>query len=416
MEKFLINGGNKLYGQVKIDSSKNALLPILAGTIMCEDKVEIEGITYYEDIKSMLNILKNLGVHVEEYENSVILDASTIRSFNIPLELANKLRASIFFLGPLLSKMGKARVAYPGGCAIGSRPIDIHINGLERLGAKVLDRHGILTISGNNLKSGSVFLPFPSVGATENLIMASIFLKGTTTIYGCAKEPEIMDLCSFLNSVGAKIRGAGTDVIVISGVKRLGGGKYKPIPDRIVAGTYLMAPAIAGGEVELINARQDHIKSLIDILSNSACKIVHNNDRLIVKAKVKTKGLGKIETMPYPFFPTDLGQPLSALASVLDGNTIIVENLFENRFNHVPELVKMGAKITVKDRSCIIEGQKELFGANVDAPDLRGGASLVLAGLVATGYTTISNVELIDRGYYKMEEKLAQLGANIVRI
>ncbi len=416
MEKFLINGGNKLYGKVKIDSSKNALLPIIAGSIMCEDKVEIEGVTYYEDVKNMLLILKSLGAVVEEYENSVILDASGINSFNIPLELANKLRASIFFLGPLLSKMGKARVAYPGGCAIGSRPIDIHINGLERLGAKVLDRHGILTISGNNLKAGAVFLPFPSVGATENLIMASVFLKGTTTIYGCAKEPEIVDLCNFLNKFGARIRGAGTDVIVINGVKSLTGGKYKPIPDRIVAGTYIMAPAIAGGEVEIINARADHVKPLINILSNSACKIVQNNDKLIVKAKTKTKGLGKIETLPYPFFPTDLGQPLSALASILDGNTIIVENLFENRFNHVPELVKMGAKMTVKDRSCIIEGKKELFGANVDAPDLRGGVALVLAGLVATGYTTVNNVELIDRGYFKLEDKLSALGANIVRI
>lgn len=416
MEKLLISGGNKLYGQTFIDSSKNAILPILAGSIMSEGKVVLNNITYYEDVKNMLAILKHLGVYVKEYENSVILDASSIKTFNIPLELASKLRASIFFLGPLLSKMKKARVAYPGGCSIGARPIDIHISGLQRLGAKVLDRHGILYVDGENLKQGNYFMPFPSVGATENYIMASMFLKGTSYLYGAAKEPEIVDLCNFLNGMGAKIKGAGSDIISITGVKKLGDVTYSPMPDRIVAGTYLLAPLICGGEVELTNCRPKHIKSLLDIVPKSACKIAVSDDKIKIRSGTRMSGLGKIETMPYPFFPTDLSQPLSALASVAKGNTIIVENLFENRFNHVPELVKMGAKITVKDRAILIEGQKELFGANVDALDLRGGAALVLAGLCANGYTSISNVNIIDRGYYKIEQKLSMLGAKIERI
>ena len=382
---------------------------------MCKNKVTIKNITYYEDVLNMIEILKHLGVTLCKKENNLIIDSSTINKYDIPLELSNKLRASIFFLGPLLSLFKKARVAYPGGCQIGARPIDIHINGFSKMGAKIIDRHGIITANGESMKSNNLCLPFPSVGATENLIMASVFLKGTTTIVGAAKEPEIIDLCKFLNIMGAKISGMGSDTIHIHGINELKGGDFEPIPDRIATGTYILAPIICGGEVEILNTKRKHIQPLIDLVKNNGCKIVASGDKIVVKGTGRPNGLGKIETMPYPFFPTDLSQPMSVLAALSNGNTMVVENLFENRFKHVPELIKMGAKITIKDRTAFIEGVEHLYGANVIAPDLRGGAALVLAGLVAKGYTTISNIDLIDRGYYKLEEKLSSVGADIKR-
>lgn len=412
-EKLLINGGNPLFGKIDVDTSKNALLPILAGSIMCSEKVVIKKVTYYEDINNMIAILEHLGTKVCKREDMLILDSTGINKWDIPFELANKLRASIFFLGPLVSRLSKARVAYPGGCCIGARPIDIHIAGLKKLGAKINDKHGVISVNGENMKSNSYCLSFPSVGATENLIMASVFFKGETILYGTAKEPEVVDLCNFLNKMGAKIFGAGTDEIHIHGVEKLHGGEYSPLPDRIVAGTYLLAPLICGGEIELGNICSKHIKPILDLVSNNACKICLYGDKMLIKRQARPKGFGKIETMPYPFFPTDLQQPFCTLASLARGNTIIVENLFENRFNHVPELIKMGAKITIKDRTAVIEGVSNLYGANVEAPDLRGGVALVLAGLGADGYTTIANAQIINRGYYNLAQKLNYLGANI---
>ena len=416
MSNFLINGKRKLYGKIQVDSSKNAILPLLAGSIMCKGKVTLHNITYYEDVLNMIEILTHLGASVKKCENTLEIDSSGISRYDIPVELSNKLRASIFFLGPLLSKMKKARVAYPGGCLIGARPIDIHINGLKRLGCTVLDRHGILNVTSENMKPFNLCLPFPSVGATENLIMASVFLDGTTTIAGVAKEPEIIDLCNFLNKAGAKIYGAGTDIIEIVGVKELHGVEYTPIPDRIIAGTYIFLPLICGGEIEITNVNPNHISPILDLVLNNACKINVSGDKICVKANQRLNGFGKVETLPYPFFPTDLAQPLSALACTAKGNTLIVENLFESRFKHIPELVKMGATITLKDRTSFIEGTDELFGATVNATDLRGGIALVLAGLGANGYTTITNASVIDRGYYKIEEKLSRLGASIARV
>lgn len=416
MENFLINGNNKLYGSIEVDSSKNAILPIMASAIMCSDKVTINNITYYEDVLNMISILEHLGVTLHKSEKSLIIDPTTINCFDIPLELASKLRASIFFLGPLLSVFKKNRVAYPGGCCIGARPIDIHINGLKKLGVKVLDRHGIVSCDGEGMRVANLCLPFPSVGATENLIMASVFLNGITTISGVAKEPEVVDLCNFLNKMGAKIIGAGTDTIHIYGVKRLQGGEYTPISDRIITGTYIFTSLATGGEVEITNCNPKFIVPILDLVANNTCKIFVNSDKIIIQAKGRLNGFGKVETMPYPFFPTDLSQPLSALASISLGNTIIVENLFENRFMHIPELSKMGANITIKDRTAFIQGTEQLYGANVEASDLRGGVALVIAGLTANGYTTISNAQIIDRGYKNIEQKLSLLGADIKRI
>lgn len=417
MQKFLINGGNKLYGKITVDTSKNAILPILAGSIMVRDTVILHNITYHQDVLNMLKILESIGVEIESTQDVLILNSKNVVSHDILNDLAGMLRASIFLLGPMVASFKKVRVAYPGGCAIGSRPIDIHLQGLKKLGVKIIDKHGVISAFGDDMKCGSFYLPFPSVGATENLIMASVFLNGTTKLIGVAKEPEVVDLCNFLNACGAKIFGAGSDEIIIHGVEKLHTCEYTPISDRIVAGTYLFAPLMTGGEVEIENINKEHLKPVLDMLENKKCKILHNGDnKIIVNSQGRLSGFGKVETLPYPFFPTDLQQPFSALASLCDGNTIITENLFENRFNHIPELIKMGANIIVKGRSAFIEGVNKLYGASVNAPDLRGGAALVLAGLCADGYTTVSNIEYIDRGYHIIEQKLAFLGADIKRV
>lgn len=416
MESFLINGQKKLSGQIKVCSAKNALLPILAGCLLCDEVVTLQDVTYFEDVNNMINILVSLGAKVEKYENSLRIDCSSVNKYIIPLELANKLRASVFCLGPILSRFKKARLAYPGGCSIGLRKIDIHLTCLQELGAKIIDKHGYITAYAENMKAGQVHMSFPSVGATENLIMASIFLKGKTTLLGVAKEPEICDLCDFLNKMGANIKGAGTDNIEIIGVEKLKGGEYKPIPDRIITGTYLMLPLIAGGEIELSNVNPKHITSLIYLLKNNSCKLHIKSDKIIIAKKGRLKNFKKVETMPYPHFATDLQQPLTTLACLCKGTTIITENMFESRFKHVPELIKMGAKINICESSLVVDGVNELYGAEVEAFDLRGGVALVLAGLGANGYTTINNISVIDRGYYKLEENLNSLGADIKRI
>lgn len=415
MESLVVYGGKTIDGEILVDGAKNSILPILAGCILTEEKVVLHNITFYEDVLNMIKILQSLGAKVQMQEKTLIVDSSGINNHNIPVEYSSKLRASFFCLGPLTARLKKAKVSYPGGCAIGMRPIDIHTNGLKSLGAKIIDIHGFITTDGQAMKSCKVRLPFPSVGATENLIMASVFLKGTTKIYGCAKEPEVVDLCRFLNSLGAKIKGFGSDVISVSGVKKLRGGEYTPIPDRITAGTYLMLPLIAGGKLHIKNAKIEHLGSLIDILRNNSCNIDFKNDIIKVESLGRQKGFGKIETMPYPFFPTDLQQQLTSLACVSDGSTVIVENLFENRFKQTFELIKMGAKIVVKDRIASIEGVRKLYGAEVNATDLRGGVSLVMAGLCAGGYTKVNNCDIIDRGYFKLEEKLNSIGAFVKR-
>ena len=415
MESFLINGQKRLFGSIEVNSAKNALLPILAGCLMCDGIITLSNVTYFEDVNNMLEILKMLGVKVNKVDKQLCLDCTNVNKYIIPIELTSKLRASIFCLGPILSRLKKARLAYPGGCSIGARPIDLHLSGLSSLGAQIIDKHGYITAYADTMKAGKVHLPFPSVGATENLIMASVFLRGKTTIYGVAKEPEIVDLCNFLNNLGAKITGAGNDVIEIEGVLNLHGGTYTPIPDRIITGTYIMLPLITGGEIEITNVNVKHIASLLFLLKNNSCKLNVKGDRIIVSKKGRLKSFGKVETLPYPHFPTDLQQPLTSVATLCKGTTIITESLFESRFKHVPELIKMGAKINICDSSMVIQGVEELFGAEVEAQDLRGGVALVLAGLGASGYTTIKNINYIDRGYYKLESVLKSLGADIVR-
>lgn len=310
----------------------------------------------------------------------------------------------------------KAKVAYPGGCAIGARPIDLHIKGLKALNVKIIDKHGYLTCDGSNMRGGVVNLDFPSVGATENIMLAATKTKGTTKIINAAKEPEIVDLANFLNKFGAKIYGAGTSTVTIEGVESLGGGTYTPIPDRIIAGTYLIAALALGGEVEFQNFRPEHNQALLEKVKQTNAKIKIKNNTLYVKIDGRPKAISKIETSPYPGYPTDLQAQMLALQTISKGTSIVVENLFETRFKHVPELVKMGAEITVKDRTAIIRGVEKLYGANIEAADLRGGVALAIASLAASGHSTLSNVNLIDRGYYKFEETFSLLGADIKRI
>ena len=424
MDKFLIKGGKKLFGATNITSAKNAYLPILAGCILSEKPIILKNCPKYMDIVNMTKILENLGAKIEadtingEIENNCDLkiDCANLNSHSIPHELASVIRSSIFSLGSILGRFKKAKVAYPGGCEIGSRPIDLHIKGLRALNVKISDKHGYLTCDGKNMRGGIVNLDFPSVGATENIILAATLTKGTTKIINAAKEPEIVDLVDFLNSLGAKIFGAGTSTIIIEGVEKLNGGVYTPIPDRIIAGTYLIAGLICGGDIDLHNFRVDHNQALIEKLKGTGAKLKFNNGVFNIKCDGKVKAISKIETSPYPGFPTDLQAQTLALQTVSKGTSIIVENLFETRFKHVPELVKMGANITVKDRTAVIRGIEKLYGASVNATDLRGGVGLVLAGLSAEGYTTVNKVNHIDRGYFQLENQLASLGADIKRI
>ncbi len=414
MEKFLINGGRKLNGSIKIESAKNAVLPILAGSILTEEEVVIKNCPKIKDVLNMVEILNGLGVYAEFYGNDIVVNSKNIFGYEIPEKLMCKLRSSIFMMGALLSRMKKAVLYYPGGCDIGDRPIDIHLNGLKSMGAFISEVNGEIVCSGGSMKSSKIKLPFPSVGATENLMLSAVKLKGRTVIENVAREPEIKDLAKFLNLMGAKIKGAGGNTIVIDGVKKLHGVEYQPISDRIEAGTYIIASAITGGDVEIVNVNYENIYPLLDKFCNNTCKVSVNNDIIHIKGVEGRKGY-KLITGPYPEFPTDLQAPAMALATVSEGVSEITETVFEKRFKQVEELVKMGANIKVVGNTATIEGVKRLKGTKVFAKDLRGGASLVIAGLVADGKTVVSGVEYIDRGYFKMEEKLKMLGADIKR-
>lgn len=416
MSRLIINGGNRLNGELEISSSKNAYLPILAGCILSDGKVTLHRYPNYTDTDNMCNILKHLGGKIERHNDILEVDCSSLSKYDIPTDLAMVVRSSIFALGAIISRFRRAKVAYPGGCEIGSRPIDIHLSGLRQLGVKIVEKHGYIYCDGNNMHNANIVLDFPSVGATENLMMASILVKGETVLYNCAKEPEIVDLQNFLNILGAKVSGAGTDRIIINGVKKLGGGEYTPIRDRIIAGTYIIACAMCGGDVLLKGANPLFLHSLISKIDKYACQIECEYDKIRVKSLGKPLSLGKVETAVYPGFPTDLQAQILALQTISSGSCMIVENLFESRFKQVPELIKMGASIHIKDRIAIVKGVDKLFGADVIATDLRGSASLVLAGLSAEGYTTLNSTKFIDRGYERIEEELSQLGGDIKRV
>lgn len=416
MSKYIIKGGNTLNGVITIDSCKNAILPIISGSILNKNKVVIKNCPKYSDVLKLCEILKKLGSKTKFYKKNLIIDNSNISYQFIDSTLTKDIRASIFTLGPMLARFKKAKLSYPGGCAIGQRGINIHINSLKEIGVEILEQHGYLFCKYNEVKSKDVRLEFPSVGATENLIMFMCAVKGSFKILNPAKEPEIVDLANFLNKMGAKISGAGTDCISIQGVNNFYEVTYTPIPDRIIAGSILIAVAITGGEVKLKNCNYNHNKMLINVLSKSGCIIETKKNSITIKSNGNLASFGKIETLPFPGFPTDLQSQLTVMSAVSSGISIIRENIFECRFRYVPELIKMGANIEVINNIAIIEGKETIFGADIFATDLRGGVALVLAGLKAKGYTTVNNIEYIDRGYYKLEDQLKKLGADIIRV
>ena len=417
MDKFKIFGGKKLCGSCAIYGAKNACLPLYAASILTDEKVVLHNVPRFSDVVKMEDILKEIGCGVSVFGDCVEIKPKNADNFFVPANLAKDIRSSVFVLGSLLSRFKKAKIAYPGGCDIGSRPIDLHIKGLRDLGVKIEEKHGFIECDGSNMKAGMVHLDFPSVGATENLIMAACKIKGETTIVNCAKEPEIIDLACFINKMGGKIVGAGTGTIKIVGVEKLHGCEFAPIGDRIVGGTMLLAGAITGGNVEISGINPEHLFSLTTKLHESGCQIDVKGDKIALGVgSRRLKCVPSVQTSPYPGFPTDLQAPMLALQTVCKGTSVITENLFETRFKHVPELKKMGANITINDRVAVVHGVKALSGAEVFAQDLRGGAALVLAGLVASGYSTVCNVFHIDRGYFKMEEMLESLGADIKRI
>ena len=412
MEKYVINGGRKLNGSVKIESAKNSVLPILAASILTDQPVVIKNCPKIEDVLSMIKILNSLGVKTLFEEENLIVDSSVINSFSITEDLSKELRSSVFMMGALLSRLKMARLFFPGGCDIGLRPIDLHLSALKELGVTVIEMNGEIVCRADNVRGREVYLDYPSVGATENVMLAAVTAQGKTEIHNPAKEPEIIDLMKFLNSMGAKIYGAGTSTILIEGVKKLHGTEFLPMSDRIEAGTFLIAGAISGGEVQITNCQAKNISSLLHKLCNNTCKVSIKDDIIYLKSGVARKGFS-FSTGPYPFFPTDLQAQTMALLAVSEGVSVVTENVFEMRYKHVAELIKMGADLSVKGRTAIINGVSVLNGATVTAHDLRGGAALVLAGLNAIGQTTVEDIKHVKRGYLDFDKKLRSLGADI---
>ncbi len=416
MEQFFVVGGKPLVGEVEIFGAKNSLLPIIASSILVNDEVCIENAVPYSDVLAMCKIIEGLGGKTLWQGQRLVIDCRNLSGDTVSHEVASKVRSSIFTLGPILARMKSAKVAYPGGCDIGLRPIDLHLGGLRSLGAKVVEKNGYIYAGVLNENGGDVTLSFPSVGATENLIMYATSLRGQTRIFNPAREPEIVDLQNFINACGGQVKGAGGSVITITGGRKLHGASHCVISDRIEAGTYMIGVAICGGRVVLKNAIASHNDKLIAKLTQTACKITAKGDTIEVWADGHPKNLGEVETGVYPLFPTDLQSQMTALACVSEGYSLVIENLFEARNKHIGELLKMGADIRMRGGIAIVKGRERLYGADLVTPDLRGGASLVLASLGAEGYSTIKNIGLIDRGYYHIEEKLASLGADIKRV
>ena len=416
MEKLKIIGENRLYGEIEVSTAKNAVLPILAASILIDGVVEISEFPNFSDCAIMLQILENFNSKTIKSKTTLKIDNSSIKSCVVETELAEKMRSSFFAFGAMLARCGKAIFAYPGGCKIGARPIDMHIKAFKELGIEITEKHGYIYAERKQFNGGVIYLDFPSVGVTENIIMLASTLSGITVIKNPAKEPEIVDLQNFLNKAGARIEGAGTDVITIQGTNcLLKNVSYRCIGDRIIAGTYAIATASCGGLVKLKNVNPQHLQDLIGKLRKADLCVIEGNQNITIIAEKRPKSIPIIETLPFPNFPTDLQPQLSVLQCISEGNSVIVENIFESRLSYVSQLIKMGAKIKVKNNIAFVEGVSNLLGAEVYAPDLRAGAGLVIAGLIAKGYTTIHNVEYIDRGYDQIELDLRKLGANIVR-
>ena len=412
MSSFIIEGGKKLQGETYVSGSKNASLPIMAATILNRGISKLYNVPNIHDTQMMIEILKKLGCKIKKNGNKVVIDSSKVNKFEIPENLMREMRSSVIIAGSILGRYKKAIFSYPGGCDIGTRPIDLHIKGFEKLGIKAQEEHGKINCNAEEICGTEIILDFPSVGATENIILASILAKGVTKIINAAMEPEIQDLQNFLNRMGAKVEGAGSNIIKITGVQKLKDVSYNIMPDRIEAGTLLCAVAITGGNVNLKKVNVTHIIPVLDKLEETGCKISLGKDNVILDAPRRLKAVD-IRTMPYPGFPTDMQAIFASILCIASGTSLIIENIFENRFKYTQELQRMGAKIKIEGKTAIIKGARKLYSADVKATDLRGGASLVLAGLIAKGKTIVDDIKYILRGYEELDEKLNSLGANI---
>ena len=415
-EKLIISGGKRLQGTVRIDGAKNSALSIMAATLLTKDVCILRNVPRLTDLDTMTAVISKLGVKVEwRGDNTLYIDSDDFNNYEAPYELVKMMRGSILVMGPLLARLKKAKISLPGGCAIGARPVDYHLKGFEALGAKVEVEKGYIEVKVIKLKGDDIYLDFPSLGATENIMMAACLAEGVTKIENAAKDPEVVELGRFLNKMGAKVKGLGTDIIEIEGVKKLHGVDYTIIPDRIEAGTYMVAAAITGGDVLIEKTDPLLLKPLIVKLEEAGVKITLKKNLIKVIGPRRIKAVD-IKTLPFPGFPTDMQPQFMALSCIAKGTSVITETVFENRFVHTGDLIRMGADIKVEGHSTIIKGVKKLSAAPVMASDLRGGAALVLAGLVAEGTTELSRIYHLDRGYVKLEEKLNSLGADIKRV
>ena len=417
MGKFIIENSGRLQGKVRVSGSKNSVLPIIAATLLTDQPCTIHDVPALTDVFVMQNIIEDLGgtTHWDAAAETLSITASNIKKTEAPYELCAKMRASFLAAGPLLARMGEVKMSLPGGCAIGSRPVDLHLKGLAALGATIAQEHGYVYAKARRLIGANIYLDFPSVGATENIMMAAALAKGQTIIQNCAVEPEIVDLSNFLTSMGAQIRGSGTDTIRINGVDALSGTSHNIIPDRIEAGTFMIAAAITRGNVLITNAVTDHLKPAIAKLREADIGVEESEDGIRIIGTKRPKAID-VKTLPYPGFPTDMQAQFISLLTTIPGTNIVTETVFENRFMHVPELVRMGADIKIDSRTAIIEGVDRLTGTSVKTPDLRAGAALVLAALSASGITEVHDIYHIDRGYFRFDEKLRGLGARILRV
>ncbi len=415
MDKLIIRGGKKLAGDVTVSGSKNAALPIFVSTILAPGAHEIRNVPFLRDINTTIKVLESLGAEVEGNGNIVRIDTSRLSGHEATYDLVKTMRASVLVLGPLLARFGKARVSLPGGCAIGARPINLHLKGLEAMGAEITLEHGYVAAKARRLKGARINFDISTVGGTEHLMMAAATAKGETILENAAREPEIPELAEVLNKMGAKIEGAGTDTVRITGVDELQPVTHSVMPDRIEAGTFMTAAAITGGDVRIHNMRPDHLDALIFKLQDAGVEIAHKENVLRVKGPRRVRSIN-IKTRPYPGFPTDMQAQMMALMTVAEGTSVISENIFENRFMHVSELLRFGADIIIEGNTATVKGVKSLSGAPVMATDLRASASLILAGLAADNTTEVSRIYHLDRGYEFIEKKLAALGADIQRV
>ena len=417
MDKLIIEGGNRLHGDIRISGAKNAVLPIMAATLLADSPVTVRNVPHLHDVTTTMELLGRMGIHLTVDEKmDIVVDTSTIHSLYAPYELVRTMRSSILVLGPMLSRFGQADVSLPGGCAIGSRPVDLHIKGLQAMGADIDVENGYIKARVERLKGARLVMDIVTVTGTENLMMAATLADGITLIENAAREPEVADLANCLNCMGAKITGQGTDTITIEGVERLSGTEYKVLPDRIETGSYLVAAAITGGHIKVKDTRPDIMDAVLQTLREAGAEITLGEDWIELDMHGKRPKAVNIHTAPYPAFPTDMQAQFTALNVVAEGSGAITETVFENRFMHVQEMQRMGAQIRLEGNTAICHGVERLAGAQVMATDLRASASLVLAGLVADGETTIDRIYHIDRGYERIEEKLLQLGANIRRV